>query len=278
MAPEQPRIVRVFSNNAVLVRDDEGVERVLVGRGIGFGRRTGERIAGDRAQRTYVPIQPEKAPLMAVIDDLDATMVRQVGAAVDLASDLLGELHPSVYLILTEHLSFAIGRVRQGKHMYSTILAEVAGAFPEEFRAAQIIVHYLNSTLPSSDLPEEEAAAVALHLNAARSGVTVKTPLAQANQLAAWTDTVLERLGGGASAGEADEELVAALARVYRRLREGRARETELAPLIAHHLPEEYHLAVELLADMGAKAPGEAALLAVLLHGWRLERKENRHG
>ncbi|MBZ8176432.1 PRD domain-containing protein [Corynebacterium poyangense] len=264
--PEHPRILRVFSNNAVLVRGEDDVEKILVGRGIGFGRRTGERIKADQAQRTYVPLNPDTAPLIASIDQLDPAVLQHVGAAVDLATDLLGDLHPSVYLLLTEHLSFAIGRVREGQRLHTGILSEVAGAFPEEFQAAQLIVHYLNAALPETILPEEEAAAVALHLNAARSGVPVKTPLAHANLLAAWVAHIHEATG---ITSAEDEELVAALVRLYRRIESGQTRHCPLVEVVSQQLSSDYQLATTIIAQMGDEAPGEAAYFAVFLHGWR---------
>jgi len=137
-----PRIIRVLSNNAVLVRVPSGVPgedialqardnaahnvaqqtntartkaqqskannnaaqtetqtnentQVLVGRGIGFQRKPGDEISPATADRQYLELSPERAQFLKGVLSLDPAVMETISAAVDLAVDLLGELHPS---------------------------------------------------------------------------------------------------------------------------------------------------------------------------------------
>lgn len=98
------QIVRVLSNNAVLARPPadsaEADEVVLVGRGIGFQRRPGEMLPTDAAGRRYVELTSEQLRFLRSMDSLDHLAMDVITDAVDLAVDLLGELHPSVYVVL----------------------------------------------------------------------------------------------------------------------------------------------------------------------------------
>lgn len=182
MAELSYKVARVFSNNAVLARRGED-ELVLVGRGIGFGRRAGDQIAADNVQRQYVEISPDKAQYLDLVNSIDSQVFETISAAIDLATDLLGELHPSVYLVLTDHLAFAVQRLREGEAITNPLLSEIRVVFPAEFGAAELMLSYINSHL-DAELPVDEAAFITLHLSAARAGSTVKQPLQQANALA----------------------------------------------------------------------------------------------
>jgi len=283
-AAEGLRVVRVLSNNAVLARTAaEADEVILVGRGIGFRRRPGELLPTDAAGRRYVELSTDQVRFLQSMDSLDHAAMDVISAAVDLAVDLLGELHPSVYVVLAEHLSFAVQRVGLGETIRNSLLGEIRSSFPLEFRAAELIVGYLNSHLEGVNLPVDEAAFIALHLNAARTGVTVKQPLAAANALAELVRTVCTQLSATTTAldGAPDRTLAIELNRLIRRVESGGFRTCLLHREIHRDLPRESDLSRQILCrildvpSLPDHATGEAAFLAVFLHGWRQTVRPN---
>lgn len=284
MVESHPRVVRVLSNNAVLARvgegdsDDGGL--VLVGRGIGFGRHVGDPVSATADQRQYIELSPDKVQLLTSLNALDPYVIETISTAVDLAADLLGELHPSVYLVLAEHLSYAVDRVGKGEVIRNSLLEEIKAVFSAEFGAAELIVQYLNSHL-TVDLPIDEAAFIALHLNAARTGDHVKRPLARANELAGLSALVRRELPRD---GGADDGLAIMLSLTTRQARTGAWRPNAAQRSIERDLPHEFDVARQVLCrildlpDLPRYAVGEAAFLAVFLHGWRqstIVRKES---
>ena len=286
-----PRIIRVFSNNAVLVRVPSGVPRedtaqntaqtkntqVLVGRGIGFQRKPGDEISPATADRQYLELSPERAQFLKGVLSLDPAVMETISAAVDLAVDLLGELHPSVYVVLAEHISFAVQRAGSGEQIRNSLVDEIRAAFPLEFQAAQLMVSYINSHTANATLPVDEAAFIALHLNAARQGVTVKQPLAVANELAGLLRFVCARLGATTTNldGTVDHSLALELTRMSNRVGSKQFRSNLARRSIERDLPSEFDVAQQVLCRMidvptlPSHAAGEAAYLAVFLHGWR---------
>ncbi|MCI6207476.1 MAG: PRD domain-containing protein [Corynebacterium glucuronolyticum] len=291
-----PRIIRVLSNNAVLVRVPSGVPgedtahssqahsahhdtdtQVLVGRGIGFQRKSGDEISLATADRQYLELNPERAEFFKGVLSLDPAMMETISAAVDLAVDLLGELHPSVYVVLAEHISFAVQRAGSGEQIRNSLVDEIRAAFPLEFQAAQLMVSFINSHITGATLPIDEAAFIALHLNAARQGVTVKQPLAVANELAGLLQFVCARLGATTTNldGTVDHSLALELTRMGNRVGSKQFRSNLARRSIERDLPLEFDVAQQVLCRMidvptlPSHAVGEAAYLAVFLHGWQ---------
>jgi len=279
-----PRVVRVLSNNAVLARvggsdSDEG-GLVLVGRGIGFGRQVGDAVSATAVQRRYTELTPDQVRFLSSLNAIDPFVMETISTAVDLAADLLGELHPSVYVVLAEHLSFAVHRLEQGEAIRNSLIAEIRAVFPAELGAAELIVQYLNTHL-DINLPVDEAAFIALHLNAARTGDHVKRPLARANELAGLSALVRRELPRD---GGADDGLAIMLSLTTRQARTGAWRPNSAQRSIERDLPHEFDVARQVLCrildlpDLPRYAVGEAAFLAVFLHGWRqstIVRKES---
>lgn len=179
--PEEARIIRVLNNNAVLVARD-GVELVLASRGIGFSKTQGDAVVIDSVPRKYVGTSIDKVEFLKSLSSLDPQLFDTVARAVEMATELLTDLHPSIYVALTDHLSYAVQRMKDGLSIENGLLDEIRAAFPAEFAAAVEIVRYVNTQL-DVELSLDEAAFIALHLNAARTGSSVKRPLQEANEL-----------------------------------------------------------------------------------------------
>ncbi|MDR6939776.1 PRD domain-containing protein [Arcanobacterium hippocoleae] len=267
--PNLPRVVRVLSNNAVLACL-HGAELVLVGRGIGFSRSVGDFIDTESIQHRFVEVSPDRAAFMQSASNLSPIILTTINAALDLAGDLLGELHPSVYLVLADHLAFAVQRQNAGELIESKVFGEVKAAFPAEFSAAELMVRYLNSNL-DTELPLDEAAFIALHLNAAITGKTVKAPLSKANILSSLVEFLEDELQ--IAHGAADDDMITSLLRLSRRVRNEEFRRNDASKCISLAIPRETSVARQIIKKLAGgeipkKAEGEVAYFAMKLHGW----------
>ena len=52
---EKLTVIKALNNNMVLVRDSAGLERICQGKGIGFQKRSGDKIARSLVERSYIP-------------------------------------------------------------------------------------------------------------------------------------------------------------------------------------------------------------------------------
>ena len=50
---EKLTVIKALNNNMVLVRDSAGLERICQGKGIGFQKRSGDKIARSLVERSY---------------------------------------------------------------------------------------------------------------------------------------------------------------------------------------------------------------------------------
>lgn len=271
MEKPERRVIRVLSNNAVLTHDGAN-ELVLVGRGIGFGRSEGDVIHEESIQQAYVDLDPERVQVLNWVGALGTDSVAIIANAVEAAADALGGLHPAVYVLLLDHIAFAVQRISQGESIDNPLVPQIRELYPAEFDAARAAVAYLNRQL-DLELPEDEAGFIALHLNAARSGETVKQPLQRANKLAGLVDEVWRLLGrpGESAHAEITRDLVA----LNKRLRSGQARANDAGLSIRRDLAQDHAIATTIICrllgtnEMPKQLAGESAFLAVQVHGWR---------
>lgn len=52
-------IKKIYNNNIILVEDEKQKEMILLGRGLAFGKKAGEQIRGENAEKRFVIDSPE---------------------------------------------------------------------------------------------------------------------------------------------------------------------------------------------------------------------------
>lgn len=162
------QILRVFNNNVVLARREDGTEVVLTGRGLGFQTRPGQEVDPIKVVRVFEPTDGRDPDTLG---GLVAAIPPEHIALAEEALDLVGVPVTATTLVaVADHISFAIKRVHQGIELEMPLRAEVEHLYPRELDRARQVLAHVNSRL-TEPLPEDEAVAIAMHLvNAAMMG------------------------------------------------------------------------------------------------------------
>lgn len=163
-------IKKVLNSSVVLVADERGVERVLLGRGIGYNRKAGEEVAADQADRVFVALDDaDHRNLVELLAQIPAEYVDLARAIVADAEESGLQLDPHIYLTLTDHLHFAVSRHREGLVVTNRLAWEVRNVYPSEYAIGVRALSLMRERL-EVELPHQEAANIAFHLVNAELG------------------------------------------------------------------------------------------------------------
>ena len=100
--------VKVFNNNAVSVVMPDGREAILVGNGLGFGRRPGDVIDKSRVSKVYYVQNELQTKFLKMLDNV-TPQVMQAAERISLAAEEQGILLSSKSTIsLVDHISFCL--------------------------------------------------------------------------------------------------------------------------------------------------------------------------
>ena len=67
-------IQKVLNSSVVLVQDDSGEESILLGKGIGYGRKAGEPIERQPSDRVFLPLSnPDAQPMLELFSSIPAS-------------------------------------------------------------------------------------------------------------------------------------------------------------------------------------------------------------
>ena len=157
------RISHIYNNNVIGALNDRGREVVVMGRGIAFGRRPGDSIPDGKMEKVFALSSAVHDRFAQLLEEIPIEHASLSDEIITMAKSVIGPpLSESIYISLTDHLSYAIERHQQSIHLKNRMLWDIRHFYPAEFsaglRALEIIADRLGV-----ELPEDEAGFIAMH-------------------------------------------------------------------------------------------------------------------
>lgn len=162
-----PRVVvaKVINNNTVSSTDESGREILLVGKGIGWHSRPGDTVDRSKIEKIFRMDTPDSTDrLKQLFLEVDLEAIRAAVKIVDDARAALEKkLNKNLYITLTDHISFAAERQRQGQVFHNMLDLETRKLYPKEYGVGLRGLEIIRETMGIA-LPEGEATCIALHV------------------------------------------------------------------------------------------------------------------
>ena len=136
------KIIKVINNNTVSVIDDKGKEQIISGKGIGFGKKYGDEPDKDKIQKMYLVTDSElRKRLIECLTEIPYEHIKLTADLVDyISSHIDGQLNESLIITLSDHISFAIERKKQGLEFENPLMDAISDCFPKELALGRYCV------------------------------------------------------------------------------------------------------------------------------------------
>lgn len=170
---EDFQILKILSNNVVLV-SKKNKDYILVGKGIGFGKKKGQFIRdAENIENTFVSLEGiNSGEFNSLLSKVDPQIIELSQQIVKMVSEEIEEdLNPHFHLGLIDHINFAINRLKEGIEIVNPFLSETKLLYPKEYDLAKRSVEILKSNL-GIDIPETEIGFIAFHIYGATDDKT----------------------------------------------------------------------------------------------------------
>jgi transcriptional antiterminator len=173
------RIDKVLNNNVLIAKHPSYEEVILIGKGIGFNRKSGEMIDPSKVEKLFVlKNEKEQENYIKLLPFIDNDLLEVIISAIELIKlRIHSSLNEHIHVALTDHLMFAISRVSHGMEIKNPFLIETKTLYRHEYEIALEVVQLIQEKTGVS-LPVGEVGFIALHIH---SSITNKT-LSDVNQ------------------------------------------------------------------------------------------------
>ena len=156
-------------NNNVLIADHPIFgEVILIGKGIGFNRKKGDRLEEGQAEKMFVlKDEKEQANYIKLLPFVENDLHEAIISAIELIKKRTSsQLNEHIHVALTDHLMFAVNRIAKGMEFKNPFLVETKTLYPTEFEIAKEVVQLIKEK-SGVELPDGEIGFVALHIHSA---------------------------------------------------------------------------------------------------------------
>lgn len=159
------RIKKVINNNILCVVDDRGSEMIVTGKGLGFKRKTGERIDPALFEKTYhVEGKAEQRKLRELCEQIPMEHLKLTQDLIEyIKTQITVPLNESLLITLADHISFAIKRKEDGIEFTNPLEGAIMSYYPTEYHLGQHCLRVIE-TETQVNLNPSEAAFIALHI------------------------------------------------------------------------------------------------------------------
>lgn len=161
-------IKKVLNNNVIIAIHPLHDEVILIEKGIGFNKKAGDIIDTEVVEKTFLletkHAQEQYKQLLSSLDEDFIELMNDVIYYIE--QRMNNKLNEHVHIALTDHMAFAIRRMKEGMEFKNPFLLEIQSLYPEEYEIAKEIVEMIKLRL-GVDLPEGEVGFIAIHIHSA---------------------------------------------------------------------------------------------------------------
>lgn len=162
------RVSKVLNNNGVIAIDmEDNHEYVLLGKGIGFGKKVSQRFERPKGCTVYsLQENTERGSSKTLVKTLDPIFLEIASEVIQEAEKAFGTLDRRILFPLADHISFAVERIRNQEQISNPLTEDIKVLFYSEFQIASVLRKILIDKL-GIVIDEHEIGYVALHIHSA---------------------------------------------------------------------------------------------------------------
>ncbi|QUI23513.1 PRD domain-containing protein [Vallitalea pronyensis] len=159
------KIKKVLNNNAVIAINDKREEVVITGLGLAFQKKSGDNLDQNKIERIFRMESKEiSRKFRDLIHEIPIEYVEATDEIITCAKDNLNvSLNENIHITLTDHISFAIERIRNHINITNPMVWEIKRFYMDEYTVGMKAIDIIEERL-GVRLPQDEAASIAMHI------------------------------------------------------------------------------------------------------------------
>ncbi|MEO2255416.1 PRD domain-containing protein [Paenibacillus amylolyticus] len=158
------RVKKVFNNNVALVVGHNNKEIIVMGKAIGFQKYPGDLIDETVIEKTFVlETLSNNERLISLFNEIPSEDIDLAHELIEEGKKVLGtSLNENIIIGLSDHISFALKRAKEGLFISSPLEWEVRQAYPKEYAFGKYAISLI-AEKTGIKLPDSEVALIAYH-------------------------------------------------------------------------------------------------------------------
>ena len=190
------RVSKVLNNNGVIaIEMEENQEYVLLGKGIGFGKKVSQRFeAPSDCTRYSLKDDTERGSAASLVKSVDPVFLEIASEVLREAERTFGNIDKRILFPLADHISFAVARMKNGEQISNPLTGDIHVLFYKEFQVASVLKKILSDRM-QVEIGDDEIGYVALHVHSAIEDEKVSVAMQMARTVRECVSIIEEETG-----------------------------------------------------------------------------------
>ena len=191
------RVSKVLNNNGVIAIDmDENKEYVILGKGVGFGKKVSQRFDKPEGCTTYrLEQETERGSAKELVKGIEPEYLEIADAILTESQKVFGDsIDRGILFPLADHISFAVARIRRNEQISNPLTEDIKVLFYSEFKVAEALKTILRERL-QIEIDDHEVGYVALHIHSAIGDEKVSVAMQTARAVRECIDMIEKATG-----------------------------------------------------------------------------------
>lgn len=162
------RVTKVLNHNAVIaIQGEEKKEYMILGKGIGFGKKVSEWIEPKGEISVYsLTEETDRGNAKEIINAVSPVCLEIANEVLKEAEKTFGKVDRSILFPMADHIEFAVKRIKNKEQISNPLTGDIRVLFYMEYKVAQCIEPLLKERM-NIQIDEDEIGYVALHVHSA---------------------------------------------------------------------------------------------------------------
>ena len=247
------RITKVLNHNTVLaVKDKSAQEYLIVGKGIGFGKKITQTIEPSENDSLYALKQTrDRGPAKDIVKSIAPEYLEISNALLDEAERVFGQIDRSILFPMADHIAFAVKRMENKEQISNPLNDDIRVLFYMEYKVAELIRPVLKEK-KNIDTIDDEIGYIALHIHTSLDSSKVADAMEMAGAIRKCATFIEDKIGRHIDVTTmAYNRLMNHIRHMVSRAKTGEELKVDLNQFIEKNYPESFALAGEICGNLG---------------------------
>ena len=248
------RVCKVLNHNGVIALDmQDQKEYVLLGKGIGFGKKPSERFEKPKDCTVYslqeTSSRGKASDLVKSVAPEYLTIANQI---LNEAEKQFGKVDRRILFPMADHIDFAVERMKRGEQISNPLTEDIKTLFYAEFKIASMLRELLKKEY-DIDVMDDEIGYVALHIHSALEEESVAVSMQMAGAVRECVSLIEEQRGMHINILSLSyNRLMNHVKYMVARVLKGESLKVNMNDYVQHNFPESYALAETVCDHLSA--------------------------
>ncbi|MFW2490529.1 PRD domain-containing protein [Clostridium chromiireducens] len=268
------RVIKALNHNSVLAIDsDTNKEFILLGKGVGFGKKVNERMeAPENAQIYLLQQETSRGSTKEIINNIEPEVLEIASNIIMEAEKKFEKVDKNILCPLADHIAFAIKRIKNNEHISNPLTADIRALFPEEYEVACKGKDIIKE-IEGIDINEDEIGYIALHIHSSLGNEKVSQAMETAMLVRDCITTIEQNIGKKINIDSLSyNRLMSHIKYMAARTLKGETIKLDMNDYIRERFPKSFEIAADICRKLGSELNREIKPVEIGYLAMHIER------